>query len=159
MHPDAPIPEKIKDAAEYALWSWTPFDQFLDSENEVKTWIQKVAYFTGTWIRRGSSISSNSFNTLRNDEKIEFVKALNPKQVNELYGNLAVGRIYGEVAKKLYDFRGKKGYEKEKLDASIDKLLTGGDIPGAIELMVESGRYKDMSAIKDRIMPYLMLRK
>jgi len=37
--------------------------------------------------------------------------------------------------------------------------LTGGDIPGAIELMVESGRYKDMSAIKDRIMPYLMLRK
>jgi len=159
MHPDAPIPEKIKDAAEYALWSWTPFDQFLDSENEVKTWIQKIAYFTGTWVRRGSSISSHSFNTLRSDEKVEFVQTLSPKLVNELYGNLAVGRIYGEVAKKLYDFRSKKGYVKEKLDASIDKLLTGGDIPGAIELMVESGRYKDMSAIKDRIMPYLMLRK
>lgn len=159
MHPESPIPEKIKDAAEYALWSWTPFDQFLDSENEVKTRLQKMMYFTGTWIRRGSSISSHSFNTLRTEEKIEFVQTLSPKLVNELYGNLAIGRIYGEVAKKLYDFRSAKGYVKEKLDNSIDRLLTGGDIPGAIELMVESGRYKDFSAIKDRIMPYLMLRK
>jgi len=159
MHPDAPIPEKIKDAAEYALWSWTPFDQFLDSENEVKTRLQKLMYFTGTWIRRGSSISSNSYNTLRTEEKVEFVQTLNPKEVNELFGNLAIGRLYGEVAGKLYKFRSKKGYVKEKLDASIDKLLTGGDIVGAIEIMIESGRYKDMNAVKDRIMPYLMLRK
>ena len=159
MHPESPIPEKIKDAAEYALWSWTPFDQFLDSENEVKTRLQKMMYFTGTWIRRGSSISAHSFSTLRAEEKVEFVQTLSPKLVNELYGNLAVGRIYGEVAKKLYDFRSQKGYVKEKLDNSIDRLLTGGDIPGAIELMVESGRYKNFSAIKDRIMPYLMLRK
>lgn len=158
MHPEAPFLEKIKDAAEYALWSWTPFDQFLDSENEVKTRLQKLMYFTGTWVRRGSSISSHSYNTLRTEEKVEFVRTLSPKLVNELFGNLAIGRIYGEVANKLYKFRSQKGYVKEKLDASIDKLLTGGDIPGAIELMIESGRYKNMSSIKDRIMPYLMLR-
>jgi len=159
MHPESPVPEKIKDAAEYALWSWTPFDQFMDSENEVKTMLQKIMYFTGTWVRRGSSISAHSFNTMRKEEKAEFVRTLNPRQINELYGQLAIGRIYGEVAQKLYKFRGKKGYEKEKLDDSIDRLLTGGDIPGAIELMIESGRYKDMNAVKDRIMPYLMLRK
>jgi hypothetical protein len=159
MHPEASMPEKIKDAAEYALWSWTPFDQFMDSENETKTRLQKLMYFTGTWVRRGSSISSHSYNTLRKEEKVEFVRTLNSKQVNELYGQLAIGRIYGEVAQLLYKFRSKMGYKKEKLDNSIDKLLTGGDITGAIELMVESGRYKDMGAIKDRIMPYLMLRK
>ena len=118
-----------------------------------------MMYFTGTWVRRGSSISAYSYNTLRPEEKVEFAQTLNPKEISELYGNLAVGRIYGDVANKLYKFRSKKGYVKEKLDASIDRLLTGGDIPGAIELMVESGRYKEMSAIKDRIMPYLMLRK
>ena len=90
---------------------------------------------------------------------MEFVRTLNPKQINELYGQLAIGRIYGEVARKLYEFRGKKDYAKEKIDDDIDKLLTGGDITEAIQLMVESGRYKDMSAIKDRIMPYLMLSK
>ena len=159
MNPNSPLPDKLKDAAEYALWSWTPFDQFMDSENEVKTTLQKLMYFTGTWVRRGSSIGATSFNTLRTEDKMEFVRTLNPKQINELYGQLAIGRIYGEVARKLYEFRGKKDYAKEKIDDDIDKLLTGGDITEAIQLMVESGRYKDMSAIKDRIMPYLMLRK
>ncbi|GAG18840.1 unnamed protein product, partial [marine sediment metagenome] len=98
MHPEAPLPEKIKDAAEYMLWSWTPFDQFLDSENEVKTRLQKLMYFTGTWVRRGSSISAHSYNTMRPEEKAEFVESLNMKEVNELYGNLTIGRIYGEVA-------------------------------------------------------------
>jgi hypothetical protein len=116
-------------------------------------------FFTGTCVRRGSSASATVFNTLRMEDKVEFLRTLNPKQVNELYGQLAIGRIYGEVAKKLYDFRNKMDYAKEKIDADIDKLLTGGDFPEAIQLMIESKRYTDIGAIRDRILPYVMLSK
>jgi hypothetical protein len=159
MKPGAPTIDRVKAAAEYAFESWTPFDQFLDTDNEVKTTLQRLMFFTGTWVRRGSSASATVFNTLRMEDKVEFLRTLNPKQVNELYGQLAIGRIYGEVAKKLYDFRNKMDYAKEKIDADIDKLLTGGDFPEAIQLMIESKRYTDIGAIRDRILPYVMLSK
>ena len=47
------IPENIKNRVQYFLEGITPIPSFLEREGEVKTPIERIMPFTGTWVRRG----------------------------------------------------------------------------------------------------------
>ena len=64
------------------------------------------------------------------------------------------GLTGGDAAKKLMEFKVRKGYVDDKIDLKINELIQDGDLSGAIDKMVKEKRYGDGNAIKGRLTQY-----
>jgi len=64
------------------------------------------------------------------------------------------GMLGGEASHWMIKYSQEKDYARDKLDDEIAKLIQSDDIFGAIQEMVESGRYSSGNAVARRITQY-----
>lgn len=111
-------------------------------------------YVLGTHRRRGLTVKSAAWDSLKQAHKIEFFRSLSKPERKALTKGLQTGLIKEHVAQKLLEFRQLQNYRRDVVDTKIDTLLEKGKMREALRVMVENNRYTDYDDMLKRLRIY-----
>jgi hypothetical protein len=149
-----PMAARAFGGGKYILESATPAEALWGVPGYDRQMWEWIPHLAGTYVRKGLTLETTSWATLRSDHKATFWNDLTRAEQDEMFKQWEKGLFKGNIARKLLEFRQKWDYDKSKIDDQVDELLQAGRWDEAYTLIVNSGRYIDLKGFNSKMRRY-----